>query len=380
MADNAAAATELADDDIITESNEAPKAAETPVRNAFGAGVLGGPLPSVPIPQNDPNARPDPVPLKHEGPPIDLAREAAMQLDQARGFAAEIARIQTDTALRLLGAADPLMEKIDAVMSRIDVTKLDVERAVAEAVRPIRTFPHLDEETRTKVIASATEQARADLLTERGKELEALAVEVVAMGEHLAKQLDFEEAFADDELRTALDGQRDPRERASEDYLVSRFNGQSVAEVAKAYDLMQLDPDRDRVRRFERAALKDLDAKVTKYDQDIAQGLTKDQSEEWLNWVKAEKKAAVKLRDRLRAQRATRTPKSIVHGKAMLANLKEAWQRLAGVDHRSGAGVESAAEANARRNDDSKLAASRAAAKSWKPLEGWHGRHFRKSK
>lgn len=373
-------ATELANDNIQVDGDEThdgtATGSRTPVADAFGAGVLGGELPNVPIPPEP--VEPDPTPHRQEAAPIDLSREATLQLDKARGFAAEIAKIKTDTADRLLEVADPLLDAIDMVMSRIDVTKLDVERAIAEAVGPLKTLPHLDEETRKKVITAATEKARADLFAVRGKELEALAVQVVEAAERMEAQLEFESTFSDDELRTALDGERRPEERASEDYLVSRLSSETTSEIEKTWELLNLDPDMDRRKRYERAALKVLDGILAKSNAELTPGgKTSDNT-----WTAAETKKAEarKLRERIRAAQATRSPKSIGHAKALLANIKIAWQRIAGFDVRRGAGAVTADQMTAQRNDDSKRAQARAQARSWKPLENWHGRHFRKAK
>lgn len=368
-------ATELADEDIHVDADETPEAgAANDPKHPAGAldrGVLGGELPNVPIPPEP--VDPDPVPLRHESPPIDLAKDAGARLDEARAIAARIASIDGESSDRLLAAADPLIDKLDAIMSRLDGTKVDIARAEAEAASRYQNLPHIDGDTMKKIVAAAKEKARSDLMETRGKELEKLANEAQALAAVLDKQIKFEKRFSDSELAQALDGQRTAAERESEDWLVSRLHSEAWDNLKKTYDLGPLEetydlllPAKDpgRVRRFERAALRMLESILEKSDHEVS----------------AQNNAVRALRFKIQKAQAARRPDSIERGDELLNRLHDAWRHIAGIDNRRGAGVVTAAQKAAQRLDESKMDRARAEAKTWKPMEKWHERHFRKAK
>lgn len=374
-------ATEIADestklDDSSGTTPEAGAANESKgsVADAFDRGVLGGELPNVPIPP-DP-VEPDPVPHKHEPPPIDLAREASSYIDQARAHAARIASMEGDISDRLLEAADPLIDKLDAIMSELDRAKVDLARAEAEATSRYRDLPGIDAVTKKQVENAAKSKAHDDLLKERTTKLEQLANEAASLAAVVEKQINFENRFADPELREALDGQRLPAEKASEDWLTSRLESQPLSETSETYELLLLSKDADRVRRFERSALSAI-ANVLAGIEKVSAPPNK-LSAEAKDRLSRERSAALELRAKIQAQRASRRPKSIEHGEQLLSRLHSAWSRIAGFDARRGAGAVSPDQMAAMRNDDSRMAQARAQARSWKPMEGWHSRHFRK--
>lgn len=363
-------ATELADD--ITETPEAttPSKTSTPVTDAFASGARGE-LPTATVHEDG----------GLSSPTIDLAREASGYLDGARGLCAQLAAMESSDALRILEAGDHVIERLEAILTSLDKTKLDAARADSEAVSKYGNLPFVDGETLKKVQDAARKKAHDDLMADRTKQLEALAREVEHAAESLERQLAFEKSFADPDLREALDGQRDPRERSSEDYLVSRLEGQSVKEIADGYDLLLLDRDvgnADRVRRYERAAMRAVESIVAHVDRVTEAGNTL--SHERRQSASKMRDEAMQLRQRIQTARAARVPKSIQHGEAIVRSLRSAWTRIAGFDARPGAGAVSAAQMNQMRTDDSKMAQARSQAKTWKPVEGWHGRHFRKAK
>lgn len=336
----------------------------TPVTDAFAAGVKAEHLvlDEAPAP---------------EAPRIDHAVEATQHLDGARGLCAQLAALEGDDADRLLEAADGTLVCLDAVLSKIDATKLDIARAIAASSARFANLPGLDDFTRKRLEDAARKQAVDDLMKTRAPELEALAAQAGHAAMVLEAQLAFETRFADHDLQAALDGRRAPEERASEDYLVSHFEGQSFAEIASAYGLLvdsSQKSETDRVRRFERAALRTIDAFLAKTDEEIAPGVTKQQTSENRERAERLKDQARRLRKTIESNRASRAPKSLAVAGQIVERVKSAWRVAVGFDARPSSGAVSDAAMGRVRGNAEALASARV---PWKPMPNWHSRYLR---